>query len=65
MVTIAKRDAIRIDENNYVLLVDTEELGAGDVKCKITAYIPDFDFPDTLRTEVSLIDTGLNVIKTI
>jgi hypothetical protein len=65
VVTIAKRDAIRIDENNYVLLVDTEELGAGDVKCKITAYIPDFDFPDTLRTEVSMIDTGINVIKTI
>mgnify|MGYP006976591296 CR=1 FL=1 len=65
VVTIAKRDAIRIDKNNYVLLVDTEELGAGDVKCKITAYVPDFDFPDTLRTEVSMIDTGINVIKTI
>lgn len=64
-VTISKRDAIRIDKDNYVLLVDTEELGVGDVKCKITAYIPDFDFPDTLRTEVSMIDTGINVIKTI
>lgn len=65
VLTISKSSAIKIDSNNYVLLVDTEELGAGDVKCKITAYIPDFDFPDTLRTEVSMIDTGINVIKTI
>mgnify|MGYP003430352884 CR=1 FL=1 len=65
VLTISKSSAIKIDSNNYVLLVDTEELGAGDVKCKITAYIPDLDFPDTLRTEVSMIDTGINVIKTI
>lgn len=65
VLTIPKSSAIKIDSNNYVLLVDTEELGAGDIKCKITAYIPDFDFPDTLRTEVSMIDTGINVIKTI
>ena len=65
VLTVPKSSAIKIDSNNYVLLVDTEELGAGDVKCKITAHIPDFDFPDTLRTEVSMIDTGINVIKTI
>lgn len=65
IMTIPKLSSIRIDSNNYVLLVDTEELGVGDVKCKITAYIPDHDFADTLRTEVSLIDTGINIIKTI
>lgn len=64
-IVIKKDDAIKIDSNNYVLLVDTEELGVGDIKCKITAYIPDTDFADTLRTEVSLIDTGINVINTI
>lgn len=65
VLTIPKSSAIKIDSNNYVLLVDTEELGAGDVKCKITAYIPDFDFPDTLRSEVSIVDTGLKIVKTI
>lgn len=65
IMTIPKLSSIRIDSNNYVLLVDTEELGVGDVKCKITAYIPDTDFADAFRTEVSLIDTGINVIKTI
>ena len=65
VIVTKKEDAIRIDSNNYVILVDSSELGAGDVKCKITAYVPDFDFPDTLRTEVSMIDTGINVIKTM
>lgn len=64
-IIIKKEDAIRIDENNYVVLIDTEELGAGDVKCKVVAYVPDFDFPDTLRTEVVGIDTGIRVVKTI
>lgn len=65
IVVIKKEDAIRIDSNNYVILVDSSELGAGDVKCKFTAHIPDFDFSDTLRTEVAIMDTGLNIVKTI
>lgn len=65
VVTVAKKDAIKIDENNYVVLVDTSELGAGNIKCKITAYIPDYDFSDAVRTEVACIDTGINVLKNI
>ena len=65
IVTVLKKDAIRIDENNYVILVDTMETGAGDLKCRVTAYIPDEDFDDGLRTEVVGIDTGINIIKQI
>lgn len=65
VVTVKKDDAIRIDSDNYVLLVDSLELGAGDVRVKFTAYIPDFDFSDTIRTEVAMVDTGLNIIKTV
>jgi hypothetical protein len=56
---------IRVDSNNYIVLVDTNEVGAGDLKCKVTAYIPDGDFPDELRTEVVNIDTGINIIKSL
>lgn len=65
IVTVLKKDAIRIDENNYVILVDTTETGAGDLKCRVTAYIPDEDFADGLRTEVVGFDTGINIIKQI
>lgn len=65
IVTIQKKDAIRIDESNYVVLVDTKETGAGDLKCRVTAHIPDDDFADGFRTEVVGLDTGINIIKQI
>lgn len=65
VVTVEKKEAIKVDSNNYVILVDSAELGAGDIKCKVTAYMPDLDFSDNYRTEVLIIDTGLNVIKTL
>lgn len=64
-IIIHKANAIRIDSDNYVVLVDTNVVGAGDLKCKVTAYIPDGDFPDQLRTEVVNIDTGINIIKSL
>ena len=64
-IVIPKADAIKIDENNYVVLVDTNIVGAGDLKCKVTASVPDADFPDMMRTEVVAIDTGINIIKAL
>ena len=65
LMVISKEQAIRIDNSNYVILIDTNELGAGDVKAKVTAYIPDFDFPDTTRTEVVGISLGIKVQKSM
>lgn len=64
-VMIQKSNTIRIDENNRIICVDTTSLGAGEIKCKITAYIPDADFPDNKRTEVVAINTGIQIIKSI
>lgn len=64
-IKVNKSDALRIDSDNYVVLVDTNVVGAGDLKCKVIAYIPDDDFPDTLRTEVVCIDTGIDIEKSI
>lgn len=64
-VTITKEDAIEIDKNNYVILVDTNEIGVGTLKVKVIAHIPDGHFIDQARTEVSVEDTGIEIIKTI
>lgn len=64
-IIIPKENTIRVDSDNYVVLVDTNIVGAGDLKCKVTAQVPDWDFPDQLRTEVVCIDTGINIIKAI
>lgn len=54
-----------LDSNNYILLINTAEVGPGILKCKVTALLPDTDFKDNIRTEVSIIDTGIEIIKSI
>lgn len=64
-IIVQKSEAIRLDESNYIILVDTNVVGAGDLKCKVTAQVPDGDFSDMYRTEVVAIDTGIKIIKAI
>lgn len=64
-ISCSKNQLIRIDKDSYIMLIDTEVLGAGTIKAKVTAWIPDGDFDDGLRTEVEIIDTGINIIKTL
>lgn len=63
VLTITKSEAMPVDNNNYIVLVDTNLVGAGQLKCKVTAELPDADFDDKLRTEVSIVDTGINIVK--
>lgn len=67
---INKSDAKPIENgeekiNDYIIMIDTSEIGTGNLKCKITAYIPDDDFEFEKRTEVSIIDTGIEIVKSI
>lgn len=59
-----KNECIRIDSNSYVVTLDTNALDkVGKLILKVTAYIPDGDFDDNIRTEVSCIDTGVVILK--
>ena len=62
-IVLTKDKTIRIDGNNYLLPVDTQDLGHGAIKVKVTAFIPDKDFVDGVRTEVVFIETGIEIIK--
>ena len=53
----------RVDSNNYIVLVNTDNIGVGKVKVKLIAEIPDTQFSDSYRTEVALIDTGIEIVK--
>ncbi|MBQ1227474.1 MAG: hypothetical protein IIX79_05240 [Alistipes sp.] len=59
---VLKTQAVRIDENNYVVLVDTTKVGAGKLKCRVEAQVPDGDFPDQLRTEIVVLETGIVIV---
>lgn len=54
-----KADLARVDDKFYVCF-DSAELGSGMIQAIVTAYVPDTDFPDGLRTEVFVMDL-LNV----
>lgn len=60
---IEKADTKRVDDDNYVVIIDTEQIGAGRVMCKVTAYLPDGDFKDRNRKEIAVVDTGISIVK--
>jgi hypothetical protein len=61
ILSFNKSDLIRVDENNYIVKIDTTKLDIGVIKVKIMAYIPDGDFSDGYRTEVTYINTGISL----
>lgn len=51
-----EKEDMELDINgNWYVCFDSLALGTGIVSAKITAYIPDTDYPDNLRTEVKRI----------
>lgn len=64
-IVLTKDKTIRVDSNNYLLPIDTQDLGHGVIKVKVTAFIPDKDFADDVRTEVVFIETGIEIIKSL
>ena len=62
-IKITKDKARRVDDSNFIITLNTQQLGIGPLQCVITAYIPDEDFDDKLRTEISRINTNINIIN--
>lgn len=64
-VELSKNQLVEVDEDNYHVIVTDEivgEIGRGKVKLKFIAEIPDTDFPDGFRTEISELLTDI-IIK--
>lgn len=58
---VEKADMIRLDGHNYLALVDTSKIGAGFLKVKATALVPDDDWPNGVRKEVARYTTDLQI----
>lgn len=43
-------------EDGWYVTIDTKDLCIGKIFAKVTAYVPDSDFPDGLRKEVEKIE---------
>lgn len=64
VVKIEKSRMKRVDESNYLALITSamgKSIGRGDIKLRFTAHIPDGDFDDGFRTEVSEVCTGVTI----
>lgn len=62
-VIITKADMVKLDDDNYLVLVDTTDLGIGKLHLTLTAQIPDADFRNTMRREIACVDTGITVVN--
>lgn len=54
VVRKTKKDAIKVDDDNYMMTLtddDIKIIGKGRINVLVTAYIPDADFVDGVRTE--------------
>ena len=58
---------IKDDDDNYIVAFNTQALGLGKIVCRVVAYIKDgdFNFQDHKRTEITEVNTGIEVVKTL
>lgn len=64
-VTIQKQQMAKIDNDNYLALLDTMPLGIGNLHITLTAYIPDNDFNGQIRKEIVCVPTDINIINCV
>lgn len=55
-IKIPKENMIVDGEGNYIFTFGTADLDTGDITLETTAYVPDTDFDDGIRTEVNKIE---------
>ena len=64
-VVIPKSRMKKVDDDNYLAIIETPDamrIGRGRINVEITAYIPDGDFSDGLRTEKLVLCTDVTAI---
>lgn len=61
-IELRKDDLIRVDENNYIAVVDSAKIGRGTIKMKITVNVPDGYIDDGVRTEIYTENTGIKIL---
>ena len=52
---------IRIDEDNYVAVIDSSLIGRGEIRVQTTVLIPDTDCDGGIRTEIYTEQTGIKI----
>jgi hypothetical protein len=53
----------KVDDDTYIALIDSKDLGLGTIKMTIKVLVPDSDFINGYRTEIETISTGITITK--
>lgn len=61
-IIVKKDDAIKVDEDNYKVVVDSAIGGAGEYELMLTSYIPDADCPNGTRVEKKRCKTDVEIV---
>lgn len=64
-IVISKSEMKKVDNDNYIAFIDSANaliVGRGTINMEITAYIPDNDFNDRIRTEKAVVCTGVVIV---
>lgn len=62
-IILNKDNLIQLDDDNYLALLNSEDLGIGTIKMTIRILVPDDKFKDGTRTEIETICTDINITK--
>lgn len=60
-ILIDKSEMINVDDDNYIAKVNTATIGVGSVFMKIEVLVPDGDYENGTRKEVSRVCTGIKI----
>lgn len=60
-IILDKSEMIEYDEDNYIAIVDSSLIGAGEIKCRLEASISDPDCPDGWRKEIVTFSTRIKL----
>lgn len=60
-IKVKKEDAVMVDRDNYIIVVDSGIGGSGEYVLDLTAYIPDSDCPNGIRIEKASANTDVNI----
>lgn len=66
VVLVKKAQAMRIDDDNYLFIVDTALVDMGKLRLAVRAMVPDSRFEELVRPEIiDEIDTNCDVVDTV
>lgn len=60
-ITLKKEDCKKVDDDNYIIPIDSAILGAGTYFITLKVSIPDSDFSDGIRIEKRTGPTGVTI----